>query len=304
MRLKIFHVAVIIGIGLLSLNSLAQENSQENSQETEDVASIKTAIESYVSAFNSKDVDKLIAHWSPNGVYTSRTTGETSNGREELRENFRQIFDQESVPKIAVVTNSIEFVSPNVALERGAATITHSESDVVETDYSVVYVKRDEVWLIDRVTEAEILVEESHRDELQDLEWLIGDWSVEGEGFRVEFRCQWTAKENFISRSFKVFDDQDEVESSGLQIIGWDEKNDQIRSWLFDSDGGVIEGVWSKRSDGWSVQSVVTLADGGSGSFTSVFRPQSDGIFTWEKINRVLDGKLLPNIDEIEVRRD
>ncbi len=300
MSFKCFHFAVFIAICLSGQVSLGQEDSQE----PDDVAKITAAIESYVSAFNSRDVDLLVAHWSPNGVYSSRTTGETSVGREEMKANFQQIFEGESVPKIAVATESIEFVSPNVAVESGLATVTYSETEVVETDYRVVYVKRDDAWLIDRVTETEIILEESHRDELQVLEWLIGDWTMAGEGFRVEFSCQWTANENFISRTFKVFDEQDEVESSGLQIIGWDEKESRIRSWLFDSDGGVVEGVWSKRSDGWSVQSVATLADGGSGSFTSIFRPQSDGSFTWEKINQVLDGKLLPNIDELQVQRN
>ena len=35
-------------------------------------------------AFNSRDVDKLVSLWSPNGVYTSRTTGEATVGREAM----------------------------------------------------------------------------------------------------------------------------------------------------------------------------------------------------------------------------
>ena len=65
----------------------------------------------------------------------------------------------------------------------------------------------------------------------------------------------------------------------------------------------MINGTWTKRDDRWVVQSVATLADGSTGSFTSVFRPLDDGNFTWQKLNRVLDGKLLPNIDEIVVQR-
>jgi len=296
-------ILLLICANGITATGQAVDSSQKTATRADESAKIEAAIQSYVAAFNAKDVAKLTAHWSPEGVYTSRTTGEQAVGRAAMSESFKKIFENESVPKLAVATDSIELISPSVALERGTATVTHSEGNVVETDYSVVYVKRDGAWLIDRVTEAEMVIEESHYDELKVLEWLVGDWAQEGDGFRIEFSCQWTTKQNFISRKFKVYGEPDEVESSGLQIIGWDAKSKTIRSWLFDSDGGVVTGTWNKRDDGWSVQSVGTLADGGSGSFTSIFRPLDDGSFSWEKINRVVDGELLPNIDEIVVQR-
>ncbi len=184
-------------------------------------------------------------------------------------------------------------------MERGTATVTFSEDDVVETEYRVVYVKRDGAWLIDRVTEDEIVVAESHYDQLKELEWLIGDWVEESEGVRVEMTVQWTTKQQFMTRIYKVFDENDEVTSSGLQIIGWDAKDKVIRSWLFDSDGGVVTGTWHQRETGWAVPSVATLADGGSGSFTGILKPQEDGSFLWEKINCSVDGKLLPNTEPV-----
>ena len=51
------------------------------------------------------------------------------------------------------------------------------------------------------------------------------------------------------------------------------------------------------------VRDNLDLPDGASGSFTSIFRPTDDGNYTWQKINRVLDGRLLPNINEIVVQR-
>lgn len=292
-----------IGSTMAALIFMGGVAQAQTSTEPDETAKIQAAIQSYVAAFNAKDAEKLAAHWSADGVYTSRTTGETSVGRDAMKTSFKKIFESESVPSLAVETDSIDFISPNVALEKGTATVVHSETEIVETSYSVVYVKHDGDWLIDRVTESELFFEDTHYDELQELQWLIGEWMVEGEGFRVEFNCQWTANENFISRSFKVFGDGETVESSGLQIIGWDAKAKKIRSWLFDSDGGFVNGDWYKRSDGWSVQSVATLGDGAQGSFTSVFRPKEDGTYSWEKINRVIDGKLLPNIDELQIQR-
>ncbi|MEM9660453.1 MAG: DUF4440 domain-containing protein, partial [Planctomycetota bacterium] len=203
---------------------------------------------------------------------------------------------------LAVDTESIEFISPNVALERGAATVTHAPDDVQRSKYRAIYVRRNGEWLIDRVTEEAIVGSVSNYEKLKGLEWLIGDWVNQTNDLRIEITCQWTKNQNFISRRFTVASG-DEIESSGLQVIGWDAKRGEIRSWLFDSDGGFVEGVWSPRDDRWVVQATATLADGGAGSFTAVFRSIDDGVHEWRKVNRVLDGELLPGIDAVVFER-
>ena len=284
-------------------SAVGQDGVSGDSAPTNDAeAQVRSAIQSYVAAFNARDVEKLVAHWSPQGVYTSRTTGEQLVGNEAMTEEFAAILTAEGAPTLAVVTESIEFVSPNVALERGSATVSYADDEVAVTNYSVVYVNHDGEWLIDRVTEDEVVAEPSHYQQLQALEWIIGDWVDQGADFQVEIACDWTKNQNFISRRFTVRRD-DEVVSTGLQVIGYDAKLEQIRSWLFDSNGGTVAGVWTQRDDQWIVQSVATLADGSSGSFTSIFRPMEDGAYAWQKINRVLAGKLLPNIDEVILQR-
>ncbi|NIP86797.1 MAG: SgcJ/EcaC family oxidoreductase [Planctomycetales bacterium] len=271
-------------------------------QSPTDRAAIEKAGEDYVAAFNRREAKKLAALWSPEGVYVSRSSGEQITGRAALEEEFAAIFSQEVVPQLKVATESIDFVSPNVAVERGTATVVDPEGTASDTRYRVVYVRRDGQWLIDRVTEDEVSTQVSHYQQLKDLEWLIGSWVDEGDGIAVETECSWTENRNYISRIYKV-SLAEGVESSGLQIIGWDAKAKQIRSWLFDSSGGFVSGSWHKRGDRWVVQSVATLADGGSGSFTSIFRPLEDGRYGWQKVNRVVDGQLLPNTDEVIVKR-
>ena len=315
MRYVFYYCLVVCWLGILGLAVATQQETAspgdqpavvESSDETasdetaSDETAVRAAIQSYVDAFNAGDVDKLVGLWSPNGVYTSRTTGDATVGREAMSESFKEMFaNQETAPKIAVATSSIDFVSPNVALERGVATITRPAGEIEETEYSVVYVKRDEAWLIDRVTEE--TPEPTHFQQLQVLENLIGDWVAEGEGFRLEISNQWTSKQNFIASQYKIT--EDEVESSGLQVIGWDAKDKKIKSWLFDSDGGVVTGIWNKRDDGWSVSSVATLGGGESGSFTGILRLKDDGTFSWEKVNQVVDDQLLPNIEEVVLKR-
>jgi uncharacterized protein (TIGR02246 family) len=296
---KIARSFIVAWLAVASFAAHGQEAVTENEKAA---AEVSAAIQSYIAAFNARDVEKLVSHWSPQGVYISRNTGERVIGHKALTEEFVGMFADANILKLAGTTESIELISPNVVVERGTATVTREKTDVVQSSYSVVYVKSAGKWLIDRVTDEEIVVQHSNYQHLKDLEWLVGEWVDEGDGTAIEVACRWTKNRNYISRTYTVSSHGD-VESTGLQIIGWDPKAKQIRSWLFDSDGGFIKGTWARREDRWVVQAVATLPDGGSGSFTSIFRPTEEGTYTWEKINRVLDGQLLPNVDEIVVRR-
>ncbi len=266
---------------------------------TDETAQIEAAIESYVAAFNARDAQKLASHWSPDGVYTSRTSGAQSVGRDAILAEFQALFAGDDVPTLAVATESIEFISPNVAVERGEATVSGGD-DATVTRYQVVYVQRDGQWLVDRVTEDEVAEQASQYEHLQALEPLIGEWTYEGDAVAVEIACRWTSNQNYISRTFKITNTETgDVESSGLQVVGWDPLAQEIHSWMFDSDGGHVTGTWNQRDGKWVVTSIATLADGARGSFTTVLRPLDDGSVGWQKINQVVDGQLLPNIDEI-----
>ena len=277
----------------------AQENVATPSEPRDQ---IKAVVQSYQAAFNGRDVEKLVSHWSPEGVYLSRLSGEQVVGHTAMTKEFSTMFAEPDVPKLKLVTESIDFVSPNVALETGSATVVHTDQRVVTTGYRVVFVQHNGQWLIDRVSEEEIAFQVSNYDYLQGLEWLIGDWVEQDAAAAIKISTQWTKNKNFISRTYTIKEGEETV-SSGLQIIGWDAAEQQIRSWLFDSEGGVITGKWTQREDQWVVGSVAQLNNGLKGSFTSVFRPIADGKYGWQKVNRMIDGNLLPNVDEVIVLR-
>ncbi len=279
---------------------LAQESEEAVADPR--IAEVQQTIDSYSAAYQGRDAGKLASHWSPEGIYLNGATGDEVVGREAIAAEFKTLFAGDDVPRVVLETESIDLVSPNVALERGMSIVTSGDNEPVRSNYRVIYVKRDGKWLIDRVTEDGADATESHEAHLEGLAWIIGSWSDDGDDFTIESNCNWTRNRNFISRTYKV-ETADGVESAGLQIIGWDAADEQIRSWLFDSNGGVITGVWSDNDGQWTVQSVAKLADGGKGSFTSVFRPIDDSSYGWRKINRVVDGRLMPNIDEVIVRR-
>ena len=302
-----FRLLSVLGV-LLTFPVVGQEVSVDTAEPRDhrasDLTKIEAAIESYVAAFNARDVEKLLSHWSPDGVYVSRSSGDQLAGYESLKDEFSAILGSEDAPKLSVRTESIEFVSPNVALERGSAFVTGDDFSE-ETTYRVVYVEHDGDWLIDRVSEDVVETVASHHEQLEGLEFLVGQWSLQGDGMdgmSVQLDSQWTTNQNYLSRKYSVSIDGT-LQSSGLEIIGWDAKHEQIRSWLFDSDGGFVRGEWNERDGVWVVQSVATLSDGSTGSSTNVLTPLDDDSYSWRKINRIVDGQLLPNTEEVTLVR-
>jgi uncharacterized protein (TIGR02246 family) len=281
---------------------LASATRAEDDRQAADEAAIRKAVESYVAAFNKGDAKAVAEMWSPEAVYTNPESDEQVVGREAIEKQFAAIFAAGQGAKLEAQTNAIQFVSPTVAVEQGTAKVIRPDQQPEESEYTAVYVKRDGQWLLDRVTEEDVPVVPSHYEQLKELEWMIGTWVDEDDQSRIETTCQWTKNQNFITRWFTV-SVRDRLEMAGLQIVGWDPAAKRIRSWVFDSDGGFGEGVWTKKDTRWYVQNTGTLPDGSKTSSVNIFTYIDDNTFTWQSVNREASGEILPNVDEVVVVR-
>ena len=275
---------------------------QQPSEQSVDEAAIRQAAASYAEAFNKHDAQAVADHWSPDAVYLNRSTGEEVVGREAIVEQFASLFEEQPEVKLEVAVTSIQFVSPNVAIEQGTAKILTPNAEPEEIEYSAVDVKRDGKWLLDRVTDKSKTAAPTHYDQLKDLEWMVGSWTDDATDAEVEVDCNWTKNKNFLTRAFKISIDG-QTEMSGMQVIGWDPAAKAIRSWTFDSNGTFAEATWERRGDRWFLRNRGVLPDGRSATMINVMKQVDDDSFTWQTIERTAGDELLPNIDEIAIVR-
>jgi uncharacterized protein (TIGR02246 family) len=282
--------------------ALASAIGADADRQAADEAAIRKSVETYAATFNKGDAKALAAMWSPEAVYMNPLSGEEVVGRAEIEKQFAEIFNKAKGAKLEAKTETIKFVSPNVAVEQGKAKVIRPDQEPEDSEYSAVYVKRDGQWLLDRVTEEDVPIVTSNYDKLKELEWMIGTWEDQDEQNRIETTCQWTKNRNFITRSFTL-SIRDRIDMAGMQIVGWDPAAKQIRSWVFDSDGGFGEGVWKKKDKRWYVQSTGTSPDGSKSSSVNIITYVDDNTFTWQSVNREAGDELLPNVDEVVVVR-
>ncbi len=277
-------------------------SGQETDQPSADDAAIRKTVEAYVQAFGKHDAKALADLWSPEAVYTNRLTGEQVVGRAAIAEQFTALFKEQPELKLDVSLESIQLLSPNVAVEHGTAKLLAPKGEPEEVKYTAVYVKRDGKWLLDRVTDGDEAEAPSHYEQLKVLEWMVGTWVDEDEDARIETECKWTKNRNFLTRSFSIAVG-DRIDMAGMQIVGWDPAAKTIRSWTFDSDGGFAEATWTYKNDRWFVHNKGVLSDGRRASAVNVIKPMDANSFTWQTVERTAGGELLPNIDEVQIVR-
>lgn len=283
--------------------TMAALSSAEPDPRADDRMAIRQAVDSYVAAFNKADAKALAAMWSPEAVYTNPLSGGQVIGREAIEQQFAGIFADSKDARLEATTNSIEFISPGVAIESGSAKVIQGEQVVEESEYTAIYVKRDNAWLLDRVTEEDVIKVPSHYEQLKELEWMIGHWIDQDEAATVVTDCNWSRNENFLIRTFAVQIGSN-IDMSGMQVIGWDPAAKQIRSWVFDSDGGFGTGTWTKKDNRWSVQKRGVLPDGRRSSAVNILTQLDDSTMTLQSVNRMLDGGILPNINEVKITKE
>ena len=174
----------------------------------------------------------------------------------------------------------------------------------VEARTTVILVKRDGRWMVESARDILIPIA-SNYDHLKKLQWMIGEWddtTADTEGVSIESTCDWTINKNFIIRRFTA-EVKDRISVAGTQVIGWDPRQNQIRSWVFDSKGGFMEGFWQRRGKRWIVETSGVLQDGSEVSAVNTTTPVDADTFTFQSTNRFLDGQRQPDIEPVEVKR-
>lgn len=288
-------MSAAVAIALLAA-AYAAENNQGNGSEEE---AVRQCVESYVAAYNRHDAEAVAALWSESGEWVS-PTGEHFKGREAIAKELKAIFDASEGLRIEVSRPTIRLVTSDVAMEEGTVRVFSASAAPSDSTYIAIHVKKDGQWRLDSVRETELTETPAASALLQDLAWLVGEWGDADAASQTSVK--WTKNKTFLSYSFKIAaSDMDDLE--GTQVIGWDPVAKTIRSWMFDSDGGFGEGVWSKKGDSWVVKFSQVLADGRTASSTNIYTPLDSNSFTWKAIGRQVAGEYLPNMEELKITR-
>lgn len=281
-------------------SAAAESNAADAAGESE--TAIRKAVASYAKAFNAHDAAALAAHWAAEGVHVVKETGERTHGREAIEKDFATLFQDSPEAALGVKIDGIRFIKPDVATVEGVARVAIAEDGPSDTAFTAIFLKEDGNWLIDSVHETVLPEPPTSGEYLQQLEWMVGHWVDESDDVRVDTHVRWAANDSFLVRSYTLQREGD-VEHQGTQVIGWDPQREQIRSWLFDSDGSFGEGTWTRSDDGWTVKTSLTRSDATSATTKQVVKMIDQDTLTVQRTQLAVEGEEQPAGEPVRMIR-
>ncbi len=317
-----------LGVIAILVAALAAPEGRATGAEdrSKDEASIGQTRSEFVRAYNAGDVPAIVALFTADAEVVDED-GNAVRGREAIATLFHENFAANPGETMEIQSESLRFLSADVAQEEGRTRIKPAPAAVGEADqekktgtkpargpgaktvpwierYLVLYVRQDGRWLQSSVRELDDNATSLH-ERLEPLAWLVGDWVDEGSESVVVSSNRWSEEGNALIRDFTIHV-QGRPSMRGTQRIFWDPLKRQIMSWTHESQGGHWTANWAYDSRGnrWVVKSSGVYGDGQTGSSTQIFSVVSPDQVRWKAIDRTVGDQVEPDIDEfVMVRR-
>jgi uncharacterized protein (TIGR02246 family) len=295
--LALASFVVLLGYGA----AISSAKAEEDKDHAQDRQAIKQAAAEYSAAFDKGDIDGLLSHWSPDAEYIDES-GKLIQGHQAIASLIRNNQEHLKGYKMKLEGSGLRFLTPDVAMVDGKATLVSPEGKEEVTPFAAVWVKSDGKW---RVRSLRDLSEDDQKepvtsaDHLKPFEQLLGNWVSTDKS--TDLHCAWTLKKSFILMEYKTKRGNEEYLTA--QRFGWDPVNQRIRSWYFDSAGGYGEAAWTEVSDGYAGEAGGVLSDGRIGSAIYHARMDDHGSFIFQARNRSVDGRPLADFELTFVRK-
>ena len=261
---------------------------------------IRDLVGAFAKAYSGPDFKALAGYFTDEADVVD-SAGETTRGKSAIIDMYTSSFEENPGLNLEPKVEEIRFLTPDVARVEGLTRLSTRTGDATEfTRFSSLLVKRDGKWLVAEIREYAAPVETvSSYERLKELEWMVGDWVDESESVKAHSNVRWADNNSFLIRTYQV-DVKGEKATSGTVFVGWDPQTGQIKSWIFDSNGGHGEGLWTRKGDKeWVVKAQGVLQDGRPTSATQIHVVLNKDSVKTSSIERIVGGQIAPDIADV-----
>lgn len=266
-----------------------------------DEKAIRQGVDAFVAHYNAHDAAAIAAAFAEDASIAD-ANGHVTQGRKAIEATFAEVFKRHPNTTIENTIASIRFIRPTEAIETGSSTVVYDKDATAEkTRYQVTHKKIDGAWQM--VSAVELPGDAWTGDEpLSHLDMLVGRWVDESPDAVVLTSYIWSENRRFLLSRFTI-QIAGRPAMTGVQRIGWDPLEKTIRSWVFDSEGGFAEGVWTQDGDQWKVRLKGVTSDGKPATVTQLMTFEGDDRMTFQLVDRTLGDEKLPDGPKVVVVR-
>lgn len=294
-----------IAVAALACGSLVVAAAQDPAPGgSGDEAGVRETLKSLTVAYNKADAQSIAALFAEDAAIVD-ADGKETRGREAIAKNYEEAFAEGPTARLLGRVLNVRFPTPDVASVSGDFELLDYEGQPMFLGrFAVLAVREDGAWKLSELRDYSVRQPDpdSHYGKLMDLEWMLGDWVDEGDSARVATSIRWAENRNFLVRTYRL-EAVGGGTTTGTQWIGWDPQSRQIRSWVFDSDGGRGEAVWIRDGDRWVIKAWGVLRDGGGTSSTQILEPSGADKVKIRSVDRVIDGEVVADSGEVVMVR-
>ena len=264
-------------------------------------AAVAERLAGFVKAFNDRNATALADYLTEDATLIA-SDGVVTRGKPALGELFTAGFAQPTNYTLASTIEGTRFLTPDVAQLEGVSKLTAPNEPSVVNNFVSLVTRTNTVWRIAEIRDLPAAPEVvAPADRLAELEWMVGDWVSESAeaNTKTTSSMRWGDNKAFLVRQASEQVGQEKPHTS-LMIVGWDPQSSQIKSWLFDSEGTVGEGLWARAADNqWVIRAQGAHIDGTSGSATQVITLENPNAARTSTVDRMSGGVIGPDKDEI-----
>ncbi len=247
------------------------------------------------TAFNAGKADEVANFFVPTGELIDET-GTIYQGQKEISDILAALFERFPGVQLSLDRESVRAVGPMIVEEGSRTLAVDGGKNSARFRYIDVWVQADATWKLASHREFNDGQSPTVKDHLQPLEWLAGEWINEGADGNVAIEFVWSEGNTYLLGEFTMTDSAG-VKRRSSQRIGWDARSGNIRSWLFDADGGFSEGVWTVVNDEIVVKSTSVNPDGTTASATITLKQIDKDHFMFSGSERIVAGNREPSFE-------
>lgn len=261
--------------------------------------SVRDLVAAYVAAYNQKDAAKLAAFFTADGTMIDSDNIAT-RGREAITDQFSEGFDERSTYTLESKVDRVRLITPDVAQAEGTARLVSPKEATIANEFAALFTRQNDAWKIVEIREYPAPADSvAPYERLKELEWMVGEWVDESEDVQVTSTVRWGQGKAYLMRDYSV-KIRREPATSGIMIIAWDPQTEQIKSWVFNADGGRGEGTWTRAADNqWVVKAHGTTGSGQPNSATQVISLVNKDAVRTSSTDRVIGGEIARDIEDV-----
>ncbi|MFT3878542.1 MAG: SgcJ/EcaC family oxidoreductase [Gemmatales bacterium] len=262
-----------------------------------DSQAIMKSVKDFSDAFNAGDAKAVAGGYTENGE-CREASGQTFVGRAAIEKAYADFFKNNAGTKVETLVKSVRFPSKDLAIEEGLLRQTRGAKDLpTTTTYAAIHVREGGQWKIALSTETG-----AGQDRLEDLEWLLGDWTGKIKDDTVKFTFVGEPKKARVLGSFTRTAAGKEPMTGSVRI-SLDPETGLIRSWGFEDDGAHSQALWHCDGKSWILDTRGVLADGTPTAERIILRRAAPDTIIWRAVDRVVGDASLPDTPPLRLTR-